>query len=196
MYTINTEYFSNINTEEQAYVLAWFLSRGSGHVQVSKRDLDVLFLIKNAIKYTGEIHHYAHSELNITNEDFRRHLLSIGCVKNRNCEPLFPIIRESLIRHFVRGLYDSYGTLRLCKGKYLNVSIIYGEACVSTLRKILLGINIPTKHYYRYSHTNTIQMMITSTPCAKKFLHWIYQDANYYLTRKFQEYNKYLNNGV
>ena len=196
MYSINTSYFKTIVTEEQAYVLAWFWSRGSGHVQVSKRDLDVLFLIKNAIKYTGEIHHYTRSELNITNKDFRRNLLAAGCVKNNHCIPHFPIIPPELNRHFIRGIYDSYGTIRLCKGKYINVSITYDEECVSTIRKHLLTMDISTKHYYRYTHTNTVQMMITRTGDAKKFLDWIYQDANYYLTRKFIEYQEMLKKSV
>lgn len=197
MYSIDLNYFKNIDSEEKAYVLAWFWSRVNGRVFVSNQDSDVLFLIKKSIKYTGEIYQYNNiAELNLSNTDFIKELELVGC-KNRTHFQLFPIISIFLIKHFLRGIFDSYGTINIVKNKYLNVNIIYDENFVDQLRQFLFdNLYIPTKHYYRYSHTNTIQMMITKTIDAKKFLNWLYQDANYYLTRKFQKYQEYVENGV
>ena len=198
MYTINTEIFSDINTELQAYVLAWFWSRGSGHIQVHKKDADILYTIRNLIDYTGPIGIYNNvADLNISNRDFLNCLQVAGCVNNCRCTQIFPIISETQFPHFIRGIFDSYGRIIISKNKYLNVSITYDESFIQSLRDYLLhNLNIKTKHYYRYSHTNTIQMMITATPCAKKFLNWLYLDANYYLERKFQKWQEYLQKGV
>jgi len=196
MYSVNNEYFNNINTELQAYVLAWFWSRGSGHIQVHYRDIETLYLIQNAIKYTGNIHtHKNTSELNIPY--FSPHLLNTGCVRNCHYTQLLPSISDQLLPHFIRGIFDSYGTIVIAKQKYLNITIVYDERFITQLREFLHNVlRVSTRHYYRYSHTNTLQMMITRTAHTVRFLDWLYQDANYYLTRKFQMYHQYLENGV
>ena len=188
MYTINTEYFDIIDREDQAYLLAWFWSRASGHIQVGAQDVSILRTIQTLLSYTGEIHVYNNTaELNITNDGFRAGLIRAGCVLNCHCAQSFPIISDVLVRHWIRGIFDNYGTMILSKDKYLNISIVYDENVISRIRHILSSMGIETKHYYRYSHTNTIQMLITKSKHAKKFLNWLYDDANYYLTRKFQK---------
>ena len=197
MYKINTAYFDVIDREDQAYVLAWFWSRGSGHIQVGERDVDILYIIQKLLRYTGEVHVYnSTAELNITNDEFRAGLLRAGCVLNCHYPQSFPIISDRLARHWIRGIFDSYGTVILAKDRYVNVSIVYDENVISRIRHILASMDIDTKHYYRYSHTSTVQMLITKSRKAKKFLNWLYDDANYYLTRKFQKYHEYTKKSV
>jgi hypothetical protein len=189
MYTVNTKFFSDINTELQAYILAWFWSRGSGHIQVRRDDADVLKIIKDGVAYSGYINCYnTIADLNITNPNFRAHLAEVGCVLNCHCIQVLPIISDDLFRHFVRGIYDSYGTLIMAKNKYPNIGIIYDESFINLLRS---KINVESKHYYRYSHTTTVQMIISRTKDAEKFLKWLYGDSNYYLTRKFEQWCQY-----
>lgn len=195
MYTINENFFDIIN-EEQAYVLGWFWSRGTGRIQLLKKDADILETIRALLDYSGGVLFYKNrAELNITNPNFRRCLAFCGCVKNKHIPQSFPIISNS--RHFIRGIFDSYGTICLNKNKYVNISITYDDSFISEFRKYLkINLNIETKHYYRYTHTNTVQMMITRTDNAKRFLDWMYEGANYYLTRKFAKYEEYLKKSV
>ena len=191
MYNINLDYFNIIDSEDKAYILAWFWSRGTGRVQT--KDVEILHMIKSLLEYTGPVRNM---ELNITNLDFRQTLKQAGCVLSKRNNQSFPIIPNDLVRHFCRGIFDSYGSICIHKNKYLNLSIVHNEEFLNGFRKHLYNLDVSTKHYYRYSHTSTIQIMITKSVDAEKFLKYLYSDCNYYLTRKFQKYHKYLQNSV
>lgn len=198
MYTLNTNYFTHIDSEPKAYLLAWFWSRGSAHIQVSPPKSEVLFLIRDQLEYTGKIYQRPSIyELNISNSKFLNNLKEAGCVPNRHISQTFPSFHPSFLKHFLRGIFDSYGTITISKGKYLNLSITYDDLFISILREHLKShLNLPTKHYYRYSYTNTIQMLITNTQHSINFLYYIYSDSNYYLTRNYIKYINLVKNGV
>ena len=94
-------------------------------------------------------------------------------------------------------MFENYGRSCLVKHKYINVNFTFNEQFVNELLYFLKKeLNIETKHFNKYSHTNTLQMMITSTNSAIIFLNWIYTDSNYYLERKYQKYKEYVKKGV
>ena len=123
----------------------------------------------------------------IQHQDFTNNLLSIGCKLNNRYMSSLPDIPDCVFYHFIRSIFDNYGRMYLVKHKYLNVNITFNEQFISELREFLKKqLNIKTKHYYRYTHTNSLQMMITTSSCAKKFLNYIYQPSLYYLERKYE----------
>jgi len=108
-----------------------------------------------------------------------------------------PSLSSSLLYHFIRAIFENYGRIYLVKQKYINVSINFNEQFIQELRNYLKqNLNIDTKHYYRYSHTNTVQMMITQSCSSKIFLNWLYFNANYYMARKYHMYDQMIQNGV
>jgi hypothetical protein len=197
MYNININYFDIIDSEDKAYALAWFWSRGMGRIQISIKDIDILRQLKTLLEYSGPIRVYDKiAELNITNPHFHAALIRAGCVSSKRDDQLFPIILDELVRHFCRGIFDSYGTINVAKGKYLNLSIVHNETFATQFRQVLSALGISTKHYYRYSHTTTIQVMITKTVDAEKCLKWLYSGCKYFLTRKFQIWDKWYQKSV
>jgi hypothetical protein len=197
MYKLNINYFDIIDSEDKAYALAWFWSRGTGRIQISLKDVDILHTLKILLEYKGTIRIYDKvAELNITNSKFRAALANAGCVLSKRDDQSFPIISDDLIRHFLRGIFDSYGYIDIAKDRYLNISICHNEAFATHLRQYLSFLNISTKHYYRYSHTTTVQVMITKTADAEKCLKYLYSDSNYFLTRKFQIWDQYCKKSV
>lgn len=187
-YKLNYTIFDDIDTEAQAYCLGCFYFNTAGRIQ--RRDRELLSIISDILEYEGSIRKNGKIyEINISQQQFLDKL-------NFN-QNILPSLRDDLMCHFVRGIYDLYGSLIISKHKYLNVNIVLNENFIQALRNYLLhNLNIVTKHYYRYSHTNTIQMMITCTSDAKLFCQWMYQDASYYLTRKFIKYQEYIKKGV
>jgi hypothetical protein len=108
-----------------------------------------------------------------------------------------PNISNDLLPHFIRAIYENYGRAYLVKDKYLNINITFNEQFINELREFLRKkLNIDTKHYYRYTHTNTLQMMLTAAPSVIKFLDYIYTPSFYYLERKFNKYRSFKENGV
>lgn len=187
-YKFNNTIFNSITTEAQAYCLGCFYFNTTGRIQ--RQDMELLSIISDILEYDGPIRQNGKTyEINISQQHFLDKLNF-----NNN---ILPPLHDDLMCHFVRGIFDLYGSLNISKHKYLNVNIVLYEDFVQSLRNYLVdNLDIATKHYYRYSHTNTIQMMITKTEDAKKFMNWVYQDANYYLTRKYQNYRKYLKKSV
>lgn len=189
-YKLNIHIFDNIETEAQAYCLGCFYFHTNGRIQLVAHKAKILFIISNILECEECVRTYNNvSEINISQKNFLN-ILNFD-------QNVLPDIPKYLISHFVRAIYDMYGSIYLVKNKYINVNIVQQENFVQCLRNWLkLNLNIDTKHYYRYSYTNTMQMMITRTNHAKIFLDWMYQDANYYLTRKYQKYQDYLQKGV
>jgi len=187
-YTLNHTIFDDIDTEAQAYCLGCFYFNTTGRIQ--RRDMELLSIISDVLEYDGPIRKNGQVyEINISQQCFLDKL-------NFNYNTL-PLLRVELVHHFIRGIFDLYGSFNISKQKYLNVNIVLNEMFIQSLRNHLLAnLNIATKHYYRYSHTNTVQMMITRTEDAKKFCKWIYQEANYYLTRKFNIWDQYYKKSV
>jgi DNA-binding CsgD family transcriptional regulator len=215
-YSVNEHFFDSVDSEEVAYVLGWFYSdgcvnnKGKMRIQIQTDDIDILHTIARLMDYDGPLYdvpppkkfpHRKHQTcLCINRKTLADQLIALGCIPNKSLTLTFPhssIIPEAQLPHFIRGVFDGDGSISIKKNKYLNISITSSEDFIQPLRKYLLNhLNIDTKHYFRYSHTNTVQMMITATPCAKKFLNWLYQDANYYLTRKFEQWQEYCKNSV
>lgn len=198
MYTIDYEYFDIIDNQDKAYALAWFWSRGLGRIQISRKDIDILRTLKVLLEYEGPIRIYdTKAELNITNPQFHASLARAGCVRSKREDQLLPIIPDELMSHFVRGIFDSYGNIEICKQKYPNITIVHNEEFASALRSYMRNmLEIETRHYYRYSHTTTVQILITRTDHAIKLMRWMYADGNYFLTRKFQKCRQYLEKSV
>jgi hypothetical protein len=198
MYSVNDSYFNNITTEAQAYILAWFWSRGSGRIQIHNRDSDILYLIRSELSYTGEITTYKNiSSLNITLPSFHRHLHNVGCsIKKSTCS-LFPIIPNELVRHFLRGIFDSYGYLMLSKGKYINLSITHNDSFITEIRKRLKkDLNLFTSYHYKSSFTSSTQLLVTSHNSSLILLSHLYLYSSYYLARKKTKYQPYCKSGV
>ena len=197
-YKLNTKYFSHLFTEAQAYCLGYFYARASGHLQLNIQDKETLSIISSLLEYDGPIHSYGNiTEINIKQKEFTTSLLSLGCTLNRKYMSSLPVLSTFLFPHFLRAIFENYGRMYLVKSKYLNVHINFNEQFVSELRFFLkTELNIETKHYYRYSHTNTLQMMITKRSDAIKFLNYIYSPSLYYLERKYQKYKEYGEKGV
>lgn len=215
-YHVNEHFFDKVDSEVVAYVLGWFYSdgcvdkNGKLRIQVQKEDEAILYQIKDLMEYEGPLyevpppkkypHRKAQVSLTINRKSLAYKLISLGCVPNKSCVitlPSFEIVSEHLFHHFIRGVFDGDGSVSIKSGKYLNISITSCENFIQPLRQYLrTKLQIDTKHYYRYEHTNTLQMMITTTADAVKFLEWIYQDANFYLERKFLKYQEWRQKGV
>ena len=189
-YKLNCNIFNNIETEAQAYCLGCFYFHTNGRIQLSHKNKEILYIISDILEYDGPVRIYHNmAELNISRADFVSQL-------NFDSTKL-PTLSSSLLYHFVRAIFDLYGSIYLVKNKYMNVNIVQREDFINELRHYLKDVlNVDTKHYYRYSYTNTVQMMITASPSVKKFMNWLYFDCNYYLTRKFTKYQKYLKKSV
>ena len=130
-YTLNEDYFKDIDTEEKAYILGLLFADGfvgdEKHnnivIQLHKDDKYMLQNIANAIDFTGEIRETKSSggfskngktnfSLNFSSKTMAKHLRDYGIVVKRSeTMTTLPNVPSHLINHFIRGYFDGDGTI-------------------------------------------------------------------------------------
>lgn len=203
----NENVFDSIDTEEKAYWLGYIFADGtiSSHKSETKerfafelctceKDRNHLEKFNSFIGYEGI--NIKEGKVKLGDKTFTRYrwvignrhlweaLNSLGCVPNKSLILKFPIIPENLKRHFIRGYFDGDGSIGIYNGKVQC-------SCIGTLDILnnILKDFMWTPHYHhdkRHSES-TYSFQLTSEK-AYEFLHYIYDDCNVYLNRKYNTF--------
>jgi transposase-like protein len=204
-YSVDDTFFSQINTQEKAYILGWMYSDGNVmpagklRIQIQSEDDYILQWIKEQVKYTGPLYdipprkgfEYRKNQtcLSINRKSMVDDLIKLGCVPNKSLTlqfPTFDIIPDYLMPHFIRGFFDGDGCIS-CK----VASITCTDSFITDLNKYLInnvGIEGGNFHY-RYKNKNTVCYKLRRNDTLK-FLHWIYKDSTIHLSRKHLLYQE------
>lgn len=192
MYHLNVNYFTDIHTEAQSYILGYFYARASGRLQLNKNAAPILYVIRKELCCDAPIHFYNNiAALNLTGQTFKEHLIAAGCRRTRTENSHLPSI--TCLRHFLRAIYENYGRLYIVKQKYINVSLNYNECFINELREFLnKELNILGHHLYRYEYINSLTLLINSHDSSVNFLNYIYGDFDkkYCQVKKFEKREK------
>jgi hypothetical protein len=197
-YDVDLKFFDDINTEAKAYILGWWYSDGCVNNYSAKLaigDKDILEQIRSLIKYTGPIYTNLREKTNrpfytlsINKKEFRQGLINCGCVPQKSKIIDFPskdIVSKSLIKHFIRGIFDGDGCI--------SVSTPVFYIC-SASDKFIYGINdaIPYMHQKITKNNGMTFLKISKRAGIEKIYHWLYDDANFWLDRKRKKFIQYL----
>ncbi|MDS7057089.1 hypothetical protein NXG04_07305 [Klebsiella pneumoniae] len=208
-YTINQDYFSEIDTEEKAYWLG-FIS-ADGHVSddgiiiaLQIRDnkhlqkfLDAIGSNSN-IRYITKEHKIARIE--IYSKKIVSDLRCLGFYKDKSKTQTYPSIPEEFHKHFIRGLFDGDGCISIrernnprYKGEVdYSISFCGTLETMKTVQDIICkncNVNINKVHSSN-KYLKIIQW--SGKQNAKKILDWIYEDSNIELDRKHILYKKHI----
>lgn len=129
-HTIDDDFFEVIDTQEKAYILGLLYADGCNYrnkrniavaLQLQERDKDILFKIKDIMKYTGDIyfakkrftHHQNSYVLKTFSKKISSDLLKHGMTPRKSFTKTFPILEDHLVRHFIRGYFDGNGSINL-----------------------------------------------------------------------------------
>ena len=205
-YQINEGYFDTINTEDKAYFLGLLFADGYHNI---KKNMIRLFLnhtdqhiIKDFIsclKYNKAIEkrtysHPLHQDqygISIFNQHMSNTLRHIGCTQRKSHTLRYPlVIPPDMDRHFIRGYYDGDGSLYLPKVKSrASVDIASTKIFCNTLKnKIENATDVHTNTRVITSNHSTHDIKVGGRKQISKVLNWLYQDANFYLHRKFEKF--------
>lgn len=214
-YKINENYFDVINSSNKAYILGFIFSDGNifnntVKINLIKSDSEILYDIGNKIFLDGNIQiHEIKGEtkvwkngkkyfskpqtaLILTRKNIVTSLKKNGLTPKKTFTIRFPDIDTIFYKDFIRGYFDGDGCFYISK-KYKNnnrINITSNTLFINKLSKIIENIlNIDCK--IKESNIKNIDRLnIYGNIKVKKFLDWIYDDAQLKLKRK---YNKYLN---
>lgn len=205
-YKIDNYYFENIDNQNKAYCLGIFFSDGTvskngNYIGISLQEKDKTLLDKLNMEFGGN-RKLSLIEYNKKNKNWQnQYFLSISCkqmhddlikhgaVPNKSLILEFPTtVPQDLIRHFVRGYFDGDGSI---SKKEDRCTLISTESFCNTLADIVkkeLDINCSVMFCHNKKDKPTRTFQIAGKNQVKKFLDWLYQDANIYLERKYDLY--------
>ena len=219
-YKLDENYFDTIDTPNKAYILGFLHSDGSNSINKStvslslqEEDREILERIRIELKsekplefldYSNK-HDFGYSYKNQYRLImFSKHMceqLSIkGIVQNKSLVIGFPNwLDETLLPHYIRGVYDGDGSICRSYRNDNNLPILVTITATSSfcdeLKNICLKtLNINSGIYDASCHNGITKVFVLSgRNIAKKFLDWIYKDADLFLQRKYDRYCEYYN---
>lgn len=207
-YSVNDNYFNEIDTEDKAYWLGFLFADGyvrmknnrSGQLKlklsIKDKDHIILFnkylssnyLIKNytsQTKYKNRFSISNVSEVSIYNSKIVKDLVRHGCVNNKTFLIKFPDIEAHLYRHFIRGYFDGDGCIYKLKNRpnSFSISIVSNFQFVSDIKDKLGYGKI-------YQSENIHILLFNKISEIKNFCEYIYKDSTIFLERKKQIFDK------
>lgn len=214
-YKIKEDFFDKINTPIHAYILGLLYADGNNNTTygvirlgLTADDKKLLEKISSLIYYddkplylskggpfkasNGKIYIRKDSYyLTISNRHISDTLNIFGLVKAKSLILEFPKwLDKELIPHFIRGYFDGDGCISFSKKDCcITISIAGTNNFCTHLGEILKELNI--KHSI-YPNKSIYYLSISGGQASRKFLEWIYKDAEIYLERKYLRYQEYL----
>ena len=226
---IRHDFFKNISTELQAYLLGFYTADGSidekrktFRIHLSIKDSELVYLYKDIIspdarlfsvadnyKTTGrdgkEITGHGSIGVDISSAILVNDIVELGIGYKKTYSDLtIPNIPENLIRHFVRGFFDGDGSISTylaCeKGKKDRVRC--GIQIDSKTKTLLENIQLFFKNnnikfnLIYLKREDMYRISTSSREEIKKLYLLFYKDSYFYLSRKFNKFNYYVNTEV
>lgn len=205
-YEINHEYFDQIDSHEKAYVLGFIAGDGNiykDRLKISICDKDILYDIKNAMRYTGIIQEYEGRKDNhkriyalaIYSKQIAEKLNNLGCPPNKTFTCTIPDIEDKYFNSYCLGLFDADGTINKTKMNGKDVYNIGFSGSKSLIPDLVKRIEKLTKvKLNMYIHGN---ILVAKTAAKQKFKdlgEWLYKDSSICLERKHSKYQDFLQN--
>lgn len=199
---INESFFECIDTEEKAYFLGLILADGCVYTKKNKHLLSITLKDEDAYiieRFIEAIHSNRKltgdgrgcSEIQIHSEKMVNDLAKYGIVDNKSLNTIMPHINNTLMCHFVRGVFDGDGnanfakptkrrhhkkTIRFCQGSY-----IFLEELKTTLHK-QTGTTIPNTFKEK---ENLWSISYGSNQDMTLLIEYMYENATIKLERKW-----------
>lgn len=205
---IDEHVFDNIDTEEKAYWLGFLYADGSIgskefklELNLSAKDIDHMKKFKTFMKSTAKDRidtskgpQYPTCRFSVRNKNVWNQLNIKGCTPNKTLTLTFPELtifsNTKLVKDFMRGYVDGDGSLGLYSGKYgrsFHVSIAGTQMFLQGLQS-QLGITGTIRNASCNAYKSKIYILHYSGLKARKVSRILYENANIYLTRKYNIY--------
>lgn len=192
-YSLDTDFFKNIDSEEKAYILGFIMADGyiestgrSLAIKLHKKDIDILEKIKRCLNSDAPIGFRENGRfriLSICSKELVSDLKNLSVVINKTSTLTFPVLSSDLYNHFLRGYFDGDGHI----GKR-QCALVVGSLSFLTNLLIFLESQHNFKPWLSKKETYTF---LQFNKQHSFFISWLYTDAQIYLDRKYEAFNKY-----
>lgn len=160
-YKVNSNYFSSVEKQEQAYILGFIYADGYNRddllelLQIKPR-IDILQKIKKELETEAPIVEYTPDKftLNICSKKICEDLTDLGAPRAKSLILKFPtFIDKELMPHFIRGYFDGDGCIWDGKRKK---TIVKDSACKTGYRERIVH-NVKFTFTGNYNFINSLQ---------------------------------------
>ena len=215
IYTLNSNFFKEIDSEEKAYILGLLFADGShdgniGRITITlqERDKELLDNINIALENSRPLRKIVRQtlkglsntyyELSIHDRKISADLLKLGLIPNKTYGMNVPEIPNELLKHFIRGFWDGDGNIYIGpkdkKFRSISVAATSNTLFCEQLQKIIqeqTGLHFSV----RKAHSNNpqIQQITMNNKKVRSFLDYLYTGAHIYMRRKYQKYLEIVN---
>ena len=214
-YTLNEQYFDNIDTPEQSYWLGMVASDGciteTNYFAISLVDKDVLDKLKADLEYTGEVYQTTHVDdgynrqptyrINFSSKPLCDALRRIGIkeCKSLSFNEIPSAIPKEFLRDFIRGYFDGDGSIftgkvsSTVKGKYYEY-ITWQAGIIATpqLCRHIHNVFLDEFDYDCPLHTSKTDgmnyVMVYDNKVLTKLYSYMYDNASRYMQRKHDKW--------
>lgn len=211
-YTLNEDYFNEINTEEKAYILGLIYADGfvgeDNNFVLSMKDSQIVEDVANALEFTGDIKKTNTGGFKNSKKCYRLNLSSKKLVSDLNKYGVypqksltldkFPDIEERFYGDFLRGYFDGDGSISsyvrntTSKGKLYSYEILRMTIIATEPFIIKIKEKFDVKGSIRASVTEgLVYLDIQGKKDLLKLYELMYKNATIFLERKKKIWDDY-----
>ncbi|MEK6833720.1 MAG: LAGLIDADG family homing endonuclease [Nanoarchaeota archaeon] len=203
-YEIDENFFEKIDTEEKGYWLGFlwadgYLNKVSLNLTLSIKDKEHLkkFLISLKTNRPLQEYNYSYADIvrvNVPNKKIIQDLRNLDFLNRKG----FPKISINLTNHFLRGVFDGDGCIRLTKNNDAYFSLMAEKEFLEFIQKnifskININQNTKLKKRHKDSKSNVLAIELGGRDNIKKLYDYLYKNSTIFLERKkkiFEEIEK------
>ena len=209
-YSINKEYFKNIDSSNKAYFLGLLMADGcikdyrSVHIALHKQDEHILESFKKELEYNTPLkikscnypngdRNYNMLNLEINSKDIVSDLAKYNIVPRKTYKKDLEIPNISYIGSFIRGFFDGDGSVyikEVKKWKYLGVNFTGNLNLLNSLKTILSQYSIKCNKTFLCNEVYG-RFAISEKESIKKIYKLMYEEADLYFFRKKEVFDNF-----
>ena len=204
-YTLNENYFDNIDSEDKAYFLGFLYADGNNFTKrncismsLSEKDIEIVNLFNEYLKSDRPLsRQIKKGKLSygvvVNSIHMSKTLSDLGCVNNKTFKIKFPDwLDNSLIKHFVRGYFDGDGSISITtKTRQARIGIVGTDVFCRKIKEIIndeTEIMPQIRKAKKESKNNTVELYFGGNYQVIEFMNWMYKDSNIFLKRKWDKF--------
>lgn len=210
-YSVNNNYFEQIDCPEKAYWLGWLASDGAISnkinlisINLQERDSEILKKLLSYIESTHPLTFHAKKSerhqnkigFSISSRKLKDQLAKFGIVQNKTQTVYVPDIERGLLKYFIRGFFDGDGCIFFDEPKKtLLFSISSASLKIQKQMKEIIfteiGINVNIFFCKKREshHLDAYKLQKQGSVDVLKLFDWLYSDNEHLaLKRKYEKY--------
>lgn len=207
-YELDRNYFDEIDDQNKAYILGLLYADGTNligkavQIGLQENDKNILYQIRDLI-YSDDVkpplsevvkkskNHKTIYKLSIDSVDISESLLNHGLYPNKAKIIKFPhFLDKKLYRHFIRGFFDGDGSITM--KTYFTITSA-SEIFLRDMLEIILKDCGFTRKKLSYDKRGTWQIVIGGRNQIRVLYHYLYDNSNLKIERKYKRFQKILN---